>query len=468
MASPPLNFLLRTVLVLLAGTVLLSAPAIFNGFPLIFSDTGAYLTTAFDGSLPLGRPVGYGLFLRYTGVGLWVWLPVLVQGFLLTGLMLRTAIVVLGKHPTLPASALTLSLLALFTGIGWYSGQLMPDIFVAGLVLAIFLLLYDRKLHIAGKLMLVVLVYWFTFSHYSHVSLSLALLFTLGLLLFFQRRRRPESEVPRPILLLWPLVPTLMALLTFCLVNYNNGNGFKMTRSSHVFMMGRLVACGILEEYLDEACAESEYKLCAYKDRLPHSAGAFIWGGKSPFRKTGYWKSSEAEYNAIIGDIFSRPKYLIRFAWEGLEAGLKQVFHLRIGEGLTPYRKNKAPYKAFEKWMPEVLPAYTGSWQSEKRHDFELLNILHFALFAAAFVLLYLLIGWRREWLPPNLLGFVWVVAFGFLLNALITGALGNVYDRLQARVAWLVIFAALLAFRMVQERSLRADSAASAVDSSP
>ena len=42
-------------------------PALWNGFPLIFPDTGGYLDRPILGTLDMGRSALYGLFL-YTGV----------------------------------------------------------------------------------------------------------------------------------------------------------------------------------------------------------------------------------------------------------------------------------------------------------------------------------------------------------------------------------------------------------------
>ena len=46
-----------------AALLLLSVP-VLNGYPLVYSDTGTYLRTAFEGYVPPDRPVWYGLFLR--------------------------------------------------------------------------------------------------------------------------------------------------------------------------------------------------------------------------------------------------------------------------------------------------------------------------------------------------------------------------------------------------------------------
>ena len=49
---------------LLAGLLVLLVPALLNGFPLVFADTGGYLARPFERTLALGRSAFYGLFLQ--------------------------------------------------------------------------------------------------------------------------------------------------------------------------------------------------------------------------------------------------------------------------------------------------------------------------------------------------------------------------------------------------------------------
>src|SRR5215470_16000990 len=47
----------------LTATLLLLAPALWNGFPLLEYDTGGYLARWFEGTLEVSRSTVYGLFL---------------------------------------------------------------------------------------------------------------------------------------------------------------------------------------------------------------------------------------------------------------------------------------------------------------------------------------------------------------------------------------------------------------------
>src|SRR3954453_11713538 len=75
---------------LLALMVLL-LPALVNGFPFVFADTGGYLARPFERTLALSRSAFYGAFLA-TGIPLDFWPNVFIQAALtawLTQIALR-------------------------------------------------------------------------------------------------------------------------------------------------------------------------------------------------------------------------------------------------------------------------------------------------------------------------------------------------------------------------------------------
>src|ERR1700680_4877028 len=73
-----------------AGMLLvLLAPALWNGFPLIFADTGGYLARPFERTLVLGRSAFYGTFIA-AGIPLDFWPNVLIQAALTVWLIVLT------------------------------------------------------------------------------------------------------------------------------------------------------------------------------------------------------------------------------------------------------------------------------------------------------------------------------------------------------------------------------------------
>ena len=71
----------------LIATLLLLTAALFNGYPLVFSDSGTYVFSGWEMKVPVDRPIIYGIFLRVVSAGFSLWLPVMVQCFVLAWLL---------------------------------------------------------------------------------------------------------------------------------------------------------------------------------------------------------------------------------------------------------------------------------------------------------------------------------------------------------------------------------------------
>jgi hypothetical protein len=327
----------------------------------------------------------------------------------------------------------------------------MPDVFTGLVVLGCFVLLFDAALGWVGKVAVMFALYWFCFSHYSHSALLLGMVGVF--LVFFVVQKLRRRQVPYGLgRLALAAVPALLAILTYYNVNYQNGIGWRMTRSSHVFTMARLSETGLLAEYLHETCDEYHWSLCPYADSLPGNAADFIWSEQSPFKKTGYWEGSRPGYDSLLADFFSRPKFIRGYVKESAKAGFLQMLALSVGEGVTPYNESSSPYKFFARAMSEKVPAYVASKQFEREFSFGLENKLLKGTMALAIIVLVVCGIWKGRQLKGPLPWLVAVVVMGYVLNAILTGALANVYSRLQSRIAWLIpLAAALLVFELVR-----------------
>ena len=121
-SRPVLIWALASVGMMLA----LLAPAIWNGFPLIFPDTGGYFTAPMVHALANGRSALYGFFLDL-GIPLAFWPCVVAQAALMVWLFVVTLRVNgLGARPWLALGVV--AMLTVTTSLPWFAGQLMPDI----------------------------------------------------------------------------------------------------------------------------------------------------------------------------------------------------------------------------------------------------------------------------------------------------------------------------------------------------
>jgi len=440
-----IHFRWSRLLWLLLGSLVLLHAGFYNGFPLVTSDTGTYLNSALTLTVPDDRPITYGLFAWVSGFCFSLWFVIFSQCLVLSWLLLRFIREFAPRH-THPAAQLALLVLGVWaTGISWFSCQLMPDIFTPVGLLALVLVLLGRARtgwEQAGWLALILLAGMMHTSNlltFSVLSVSVGLIgwrghwFARGLL-----RRRDWQLATAVALAGWLALPALHMAL---------GGGFTISRASPAFLMARLSESGVLEQFLDRECAQGNYAICAYRDKLPNDAITFMWDGNSPLNQAGGWNATHDEYQRIIRRILRSPRYYPYLASEAVQATFRQLTHLGLGDGLTPFRENTNPYWKVGEYRPYELKEYMSSLQNRGALVFTGLNERVYLTYVLA--LLAALAGLssaavrRATGARTAVLGSVLLI--GIVANALVTGALANVLDRLQARVAWLLPFAVLV-----------------------
>lgn len=437
------------LLTLLLATLLLLSAGLYNGFPLVTSDSGTYINSAIHFEVPNDRPIVYSLFIRATGLKFSLWLVVMAQALLLAWLLLRCVAVFAPRvHRRLGRLALVgLALWA--TGASYYCCQLMPDIFTPIGLLALALLLLGPVRSQGERVGLLATAALSTLMHNSNLLTFTLVVLGFGAVAAWQglfRRQlanlRQWGLTTATVLVCWGLLPSIHAAF---------GGGFVLSRATPVFLLGRLLEAGLVDKYLDRNCnTVHPLKLCAYRDKLPNDAITFLWDGNSPYYQTGGLEENLDEYHAMVRDILTTPRYYPYLIQEGLRSTLRQLVHLSHGDGLGPFRENTNPYWKVQEFASYELKAYMSSQQNRGVLHFEDLNArLYGAQLLALLVVAAVVAAARRSAVAAAryspLLLLLLVLGLGLVANAFVTGALANVLDRLQGRVAWLLPFAALL-----------------------
>ena len=183
----------RGVVWLLALTLSMAAlllPALWNGFALVFFDTGGYVRRVLEMELTPGRSLFYGLFLWTSSFAWWSFYgPILVQVAATVWfiyLLLRCHDLSHGPWLT----ALFCSILALVTGVAWSAAQLMPDALVPLIAVALWLLGFCRqKLTGMERFGVAALALLGLLSHMSGLALAIGLLLVIVLLWLAEHRR---------------------------------------------------------------------------------------------------------------------------------------------------------------------------------------------------------------------------------------------------------------------------------------
>ncbi|HPD96235.1 MAG TPA: hypothetical protein PLA24_10115 [Tenuifilaceae bacterium] len=441
---------LKLLIQLGIGTLILSIIGLYNGYPLVYSDTGTYLYSGFDLFVPVDRPIVYGLLIRFFSFKYSAWFIILFQNILTAFILYEVLKSFYFETIRLNRLYLTILLfLTLFTGIGWYSNQLMPDFFAPILILTIYLFIAKDKMSFLSKIALSIILIISSITHFSHLIIGLAIIFTIILIRLIFRKQLEQLPLKRLLLAAAVLLSSWVVLPT---VNYLVEKQFILSKGSHVFMMASLDEKGILKHFLDDNCSSPDFqscKLCQLKDSLPDNIDKFIWWENSIVNKTGGWEKSKDEYNKIIKAIHKRPKYLLSNIFQSTCYGLVQLTKNKIGEGLSAYNEGSAPYGQIRWRFPYELNNYLNSRQNKwngANLKLDTLNTIHLLiLIVSLFLIIWLFSSPLLRKLNFNSLFFLVFVMLSIVINSFVTAGLSSPYDRYQTRVVWLLPLALIV-----------------------
>jgi hypothetical protein len=429
----------------LASAVMLLAlawPALWNGFPIVFHDTGGYLARPFEATLLMGRSAIYGAFLLI-GIEYDFWPNVIMQGALVAWLVLVTLRVHgLGGRPWLAAAILVG--LCIFTGLPWYAAQLMPDILLPIFVLGMALLAFHADaLRRWETAIIVVAMAAAVASHMSILALALGIV----ALLAAARALGVRVRLPRPALAL-PAGAVAGGVLLALLSNFAIAGQLTFTPGGFNFVFGRLVQDGIVDRYLADHCPDPAIRLCDYRAELPQTANEWLWAQKSPIDKLGGLEEFEPEARRIV--IESLALYPVMHLKTAMVALVKQFTAFATGDGLTPW--NWYTQLTFEQYAPGALPDYLAARQRTSSFDFTWINLIHVPVQALAIAALPFIIVARPGRRIAALAMLLLVALVG---NAAICGVLSSPHDRYQSRLAWLAALVVVIAAlgRLTRER---------------
>lgn len=392
------------------GALLLAWPALLNGYPAVFSDTGGFVEMAF---LPDGgwdKPWIYPALLLF-GAGITLWVPLALQCLALSHLLRLLAP---RKHVALCA------LLALGTAAPWFASLMMPDVFAPVAVLCVALL--ALRAHGRGTRAWLVLLGAFAIaSHLAHLIVAAACVLAAWL-------------ATRRVALL-PAAPLGLALLALLLANGVALHRLGVSPYGSVFALARLAADGPAADTLRERCPAAGWRLCRWVGRLPADSDDFLWGPEGPIWGGGFGPTRAAPEAAAIvaATLRDHPLAVLRAA---LLNALRQLGRVRVGDAFGPQH---LPIAVGTRLARFFGPAEHARFASSRQAAGALEPVA--ARFARLHAVLLVLgaLG-SVALLPTRERGLALVVLAGVLANAAATGALSGPHDRYGARVAWLVV----------------------------
>jgi hypothetical protein len=465
-------------------------PSIWNGFPIVFADTGTYLSQAIHHYAGWDRPVFYSLFMLPLHLTVTVWPVVIVQALLAAWIMwLVCRVLVPGVSGI--AFAAGAGVLSACTWLPWIVSELMPDLFTPLLVLVLCLLSWvPERLSRLERPLLAGLATFMIASQHSSLPLACVLLVlligfarlagrigapTVGFVSWptlartpgrpvMTRNERPnparpairrgEQPAPYPASRLrrWILIilPPALAILGLCTVNLAAHGRFATAPFGNIFLLARVIYDGPGMAALRDDCPTANWLLCPFLDSFPPTSDDFLWSSDSPLQRAGGAKAVSAEAGAIIeAALLADPVGEARAA---LANTLEQMMRFASGDGLNPWPTQVSP--TIERDFParEQVAYASARQQSGSLSVSPLLAQIHriAALIGVLSCAMLLPVAFRRR---AACAGFLLAVLLALPLSAAITGCLSGPHDRYQARIMWLPAFIAVVSLASLRRR---------------
>ena len=431
-----------------AAAALLLWPALWNGYPIVFADTGTYLSQAIHRYAGWDRPVFYSVFMLPLHLTLTVW-PVVAAQALLAVWVLWLVVRVL--VPAVPWSAFVtgVGVLSACTWLAWLVCELMPDLFTPLLVLVLGLLgVVPARLSLRLRCGLAVLAAFLIASQQSSLPLAGVLVVTL---LVYARLAGTTGAGPvaaigvrrlGPVLL---VLPPVLAVLGLCTVNLAAHGRFSTAPFGNVFLLARVIYDGPGMAVLRRDCPASGWLLCPFVADFPPLSDDFLWAPDSPLQRAGGAKLVSGDADAIIlAALRADPLGEVRAA---LRNTAEQLTRFDSGDGLEAWPAQVSP------WIARDFPPHEQAAYAAARQQLGALAVPA-------------LLG-RLHWFGGlgGLAACLLLLPVALPVNAAITGSLSTPHDRYQARLMWLAPFVAVVSLASLRQngdfRPLRLPSGA-------
>jgi hypothetical protein len=338
--------------------------------------------------------------------------------------------------------------LSFTTTLPWIAGILLTDIFAGLGVLALHLLVLRPDALSRSERVALVVFAAFAGATHSATFLVLFGLAAAALLLSIGERVIARAAAARAVLVVALAAAMLLA------ANFAVAKRLAWTPGGYGIVFARMLQDGIVKRFLDAHCAERHFKLCPYRNDLPATADAFLWGN-SAFNELGRFDGLGEEMRTIVLEsLVEQPVQQIEAA---LAATAKQLVSVRTGEGVLTTIGHT--YGIIERYTPAVVPAMRTARQQHGELHFAALNAMQvpLALMAMALLPALIVLGLRRPSFA-DLGALAATVSLAILGNAFICGTLSNAHDRYGARLAWVPLLVAALALLRRQSLAASAD----------
>ncbi len=428
---------------ILLGAVMMTWPAFYNGFPLLYPDSMTYLG---DGSV-VARKIFlhqssnyYGMRSLFYSLGILplhgdvtAWPVVAFQAILTAYVLWLVVRSIVPRRPVGGYLAL-IGALSLLTSLSWYVSIVMPDITGPLLYLILFLLVFAREsLSRAERVTVGGIACWAVTCHATHLILATGLCCLLIVVMVVQRR--PMYRIAQAAGEMAGIL-AVAAAAQLALYGYLYGSP-SLNGERPPYLIARMVADGTGRKYLEQHCGEERWALCNRLQNLAGDADHFLWDSDGGWGGAAAEEQKEVrreEMALVVATIRAYPREQFGKSagafWQQLQAF-----------GIEDLDPSSWVAEQFDTVLPGERAHYLASRQARNALHIEGFTAFQIWVVRSTLVLLIAFppLVWRR--VSSRLIGLSVVVAFVVFANALITGTMSMVDERYGSRVIWMVPF---------------------------
>ncbi|WP_240008271.1 hypothetical protein [Pseudaquidulcibacter saccharophilus] len=435
-----MNNFKRALLMLLCATIM-TMPAIINGFPFIFQDSADYLA-----ALPrFYRLPVYGWFAKIGALFDNIWLIAFAQGLIISHLLYYVTKSIFGKV-NYGLLALMVLVLTLITSLPYFSAFMMADVFTPILFLTLYLLLFHSDtLPRFTYYYFWVLAIFAAMAHITNIYLGAGLIIFAA---FFKWARSGFAlSALKPVAL--PLILLSVSAGSIMAINQYYFKTFSLSPASPVFTLANLVSQGSAKEYILNSCPDADFKICQFAKALPTDVNEFIWSRTGIVMKMRGFSAYRNEAKEIVKNtIATYPKEVAQQALMSFVKSFEkhtpavEINSSVISDNLPHYIKKVYGEKVRRDFLYSAQASDGLPYDAIKKID----NIVYpLSLLATILAAIIFLPRVRdNKYLFPL---FTIVFVMG---NNFICAAASGLFDRYQARVSWLMVFAVMLVIGIV------------------
>ena len=424
--------------------IILSLIALYNKFPLLYPDSGTYLSSSISLFPAVDKVIGYSLFIRIVTWQATSWTIVLFQNLIISYLIFMFLKLFFNNKQLYFFHFFSIITLMLFSSLCWFSCQIMPDIFTSALILVVLIFLNSEKINKIDYFIYLLLLFFFLISHLSNVILLIFLLLSIIAFCLFKRNSgNIYSRIKKRSYVLFLVgIVSVLFIMTY---NYAHKRGFRTSASSNVLLVAKFDNIGLLKTYLDDNCkTNKKCVLCKYKDSLPKSSDEFLWSNRSPLYDykdplniNDSWTKADSEYSPIVKDILLTPKYYSKLIKDAVKYTFFQLISFKIGTGKIAFRENSPPYYPYRDNFTNELNSFLNSLQNTGKLYFGVFEIIiNISVGISIILILFGLFYIKQNFVLSFSTA---IITLSLIFNAFITSTLSVVEDRYQSRIIWLI-----------------------------